>query len=300
MSLAEKLTSIKTKLTKLLSDCNTALVAKGATEVTSLTEVPTAIESVQSGGEIAKPYIDSKAITNWSSFFARGKNNLEWLDYIDTSNGTDFSSMFNDNDTVTTIPQLDTSKGTYFAYMFYSAEGITTVPVLNTICGTDFTHMFASATKLQSVTFLNTSNGTNFSSMFSRAYKLVSVYGLDVSKAFTLEGLFYDCWLLETVQEPLNCINCNRFTSAFYSCIALKNIEFVPETIKISISFSDSPDLTAESVQSIFDGLATVTSAQTLTLNANTKILQSQVDAANAKGWTVAGGTIVSEEEYYG
>lgn len=80
----------------------------------------------------------------------------------------------------------------------------------------------------------------------------------------------------------------------------LTNIKFVSNTIKVSMNLGWCKKLTAESKQSIIDGLATVETAQTLTLHADAKILQSQVDSANAKGWTVAGGTVVSEEEYYG
>ena len=86
----------------------------------------------------------------------------------------------------------------------------------------------------------------------------------------------------------------------FRGCTNLEDVRFAPNTLSISTSLSNSGKLTSESVQSIIDGLTTVETAQTLTLNANTKILQSQVDSANAKGWTVAGGTVVSEEEYYG
>ena len=50
---------------------------------------------------------------------------------------------------------------------------------------------------------------------------------------------------------------------------------------------------------SIINGLAVVETTRTLTLPTNLKILQSQVDSANAKGWTIAGGKVVSEEEYY-
>lgn len=84
------------------------------------------------------------------------------------------------------------------------------------------------------------------------------------------------------------------------SCDALEEFYPVANTIKISISFANCPNLIPESRQAIFDGLATVETAQTLTLHKNLKILQSQVDSANAKGWTIAGGTVVSEEEYYG
>jgi hypothetical protein len=46
--------------------------------------------------------------------------------------------------------------------------------------------------------------------------------------------------------------------------------------------------LTAESIQSIIDGLATVTTAQTLTLNKAIVLTDEQKATINAKGWTLA------------
>ena len=86
MSLIEKLTSIKTKLTKLLSDCNTALVAKGAAEVTSLAEVPTAIESVQSGGSGGVETID-----DYEAYYTRPS---WWLPYPELTEGDDINEIF--------------------------------------------------------------------------------------------------------------------------------------------------------------------------------------------------------------
>lgn len=87
---------------------------------------------------------------------------------------------------------------------------------------------------------------------------------------------------------------------AFNNCSNLEDVTFAPNTLSLSTSLASSSKLTNTTKESIFNGLATVETAQTLTLNASVKILQSQVDSANAKGWTVAGGTVVSEEEYYG
>lgn len=116
----------------------------------------------------------------------------------------------------------------------------------------------------------------------------------------TMAYFAYDAYKLKTILGAFDLSQCTVMTNAFVWAEALEDIEFVPNTIKISINFGNSGNLTNASKQSIIDGLATVETAQTLTLHANLKILQSQVDSANAKGWTVAGGTVVSEEEYYG
>lgn len=128
-----------------------------------------------------------------------------------------------------------------------------------------------------------------------------TMVGFDATKISALRNTF-SYSTLTSIQEPLDFSN---FTNAFNidSCFGtstLVDIRFVAESIKVSISFAFCVNLSNESKQSIFDGLAVVTTAQTLTLPAKLKILQSQVDSANAKGWTVAGGTVVSEEEYYG
>ena len=97
---------------------------------------------------------------------------------------------------------------------------------------------------------------------------------------------------------PLDFSYATNVSNDFYGCLALKEVRFAPNSLKLSTSLSNSNLLSTDSIQSIIDGLATVETAQTLTLHNNLKILQSQVDSANAKGWTVAGGTVVSEEEY--
>lgn len=264
------------------------------------TKVEQLIEKAQNSGDDIC-YTTLENFTNWSYFCANNQGIAIIERYPDiTKNGTDFSSMFNGSDKIKIVPLFNTSKAKNMSRTFYSCTIFTELPTFDTSNVENFDHTFATCINLTSMTFNSTSKGTKFYSLFSRAYKLVEVYGLDVSNATSVDGIFFDCFALETVHEPLNFAKAGNLTSIFNNCGALKNVRFVAETLKKSVSFAQSPLLTIESKQSIFDGLATVTTATTLTLNANTKILQSQVDAANAKGWTVAGGTIVSEEEYYG
>lgn len=298
MSLVEKLNSVKTRVNNIENAIDSSGVLDD-TDGTVTDKVNLLIEKAQNaGGEIRKPYIDTRLITDWSYFFSYASN-WDIAFEIDTSNGTNFSNMyFRCERKVSEFPWIDTSKGTNFSNMYNYCWAIKQCPLTDVGNGTAFNYMLANCDALQSVK-LNTHKGVSFNDMLSRCTSLMSAE-IYTENATNLTGLFYDDYRLVTIVSPLDFSKVTNLTSTFYGCKALKNIEFVRETIKISISFSNSPDLTAESKQSIFDGLATVTTAQTLTLNANTKILQSQVDAANAKGWTVAGGTIVSEDEYYG
>ena len=129
--------------------------------------------------------------------------------------------------------------------------------------------------------------------------KEIEILG-DTSKITTFLGAFNRRNTLDKIIGELDFSSCTNFTNTFNGCSALQLFTPKKETIKVSISFKDSPNLTDVTIEAIFDGLAPVEDTQTLTLNNQVKILQSQVDSANAKGWTVAGGTVVSEEEYYG
>ena len=148
----------------------------------------------------------------------------------------------------------------------------------------------------------NCSNFMNFMSTnpsYVGTIKEVEIIG-NTSKVTTWLGAFNQRKTLEKIIGELDFSNNTNFTNTFVGCSALQLFTPKKETISLSISFSNSPDLLNKSKQAIFDGLAPVETTQTLTLNNQVKILQSQVDSANAKGWTVAGGTVVSEEEYYG
>lgn len=167
---------------------------------------------------------------------------------------------------------------TNFAYFCYARPDL--VPRLkysDTANSTEFLYMFASigSNIAQNVIVpsIDTRKGKNFTNMFIYSSGIVEIGLLDLSNATSVQNMFS-------------------------ACRALERISFAKECIKLSISFSNSDKLDNASKQSIFDGLATVGTAQTLTLHTNLKILQSQVDDANAKGWTVAGGIVVSEEEY--
>lgn len=173
------------------------------------------------------------------------------------------------------LTELSTPNGC-IAQMFAFNYGVKKV-VLNFPNGLQkMNNLFATTKNLEEVTLnFSTKNVTHFNVAFqaSTARKIIGI--LDFSSA-------------------------TNVMSMFNGSSNLEEVTFAQNTLSVSMSLAQSSKLTADSVQSIIDGLATVETAQTLTLSANAKILQSQVDSANAKGWTIAGGTVVSEEEYYG
>lgn len=79
--------------------------------------------------------------------------------------------------------------------------------------------------------------------------------------------------------------------SPFTRCTSLAEIRFTKESIKYGLSFERSSQLSDESIQSILDGLATVSSTQTLAFNSAVyaKLTEEQKQSATDKGWTITG-----------
>lgn len=125
--------------------------------------------------------------------------------------------------------------------------------------------------------------------IFHSAKNLKRAVGFDTSKLTSAYGLCFGCALLETVQEPFDFTNVTNTSAAFSSANSLRNIRFVAETIKVSISIP-SPVLSNDSIKSIIDGLGTVETAQTLTLHKDVKakLTEEQLATITSKNWNLA------------
>lgn len=96
---------------------------------------------------------------------------------------------------------------------------------------------------------------------------------------------------LQTIVGELDFSECepNRQQNPFKGCTSLIEVRFTPESIKQNLSFTQSYQLSDESIQSIIDGLATVSSTQTLSLNSAVyaKLTEEQKQSVTDKGWTI-------------
>lgn len=126
---------------------------------------------------------------------------------------------------------------------------------------------------------------TNF---FRNCENLVTAPVINFCNATSAQYLFGDCANLETV-ELLNISSSTSNLNNFSGCVKLKNIKFAQSCIKANISFADSPLLTDESIQSIIDGLATVTNDTKITFHTDTvaKITEAQQIQITNKNWYV-------------
>lgn len=98
---------------------------------------------------------------------------------------------------------------------------------------------------------------------------------------------------LQTIVGELDFSECepNRQQTPFKGCTSLIEVRFTPESIKQDLAFTQSAQLSDESIQSILDGLANVSTSHTLSLNPEVyaKLTEEQKQSATDKGWTITG-----------
>ena len=153
-------------------------------------------------------------------------------------------------------------------------------------------YIFRSATGLESITLKCTTRGvaTHAHGAFSRCSDLKF---LDLSEFNTTFGtstdVFYSCTKLEEIRGEIENTTTN-WTLWFESCVKLREVRFKANSIKGNFTISKSPLLSAESVQSIVDGLADMTGGTSykLTLHADVKakLTEEQLATIAAKNWT--------------
>lgn len=215
------------------------------------------IKAITSITEAGNPYKDTATITNWNRWFANGER-LKYAEFLDTSGGTDFSYMFYNNvymkDDEFPFDKIDTSNGENFEYCMRNCREFT---------GSNFA--------------LNLSKGKNLRSMFSECRKMIGLPVLDIPLAVNLRGFLYNCSKLVTVNGlKISNLYTSNMELMFYGATSLTNINFIGEgQIKVNsndLSLADSPNLTVESLVSLFDALADNTGEETVyTVNIGSK-----------------------------
>jgi hypothetical protein len=145
--------------------------------------------------------------------------------------------------------------------------------------------LFKNAVNITSIDFyIDCANSKNGVGMFYNTKSLKYIKGVNCSKMTTIRQMFVES-VIEIIEMPLDIALVTDTTQAFGA--QLKEIRFVKECIKVSLNFQYSSLLSAESIQSIIDGLATVETAQTLTLHKNIVLTDEQKATINSKGWTL-------------
>ncbi len=146
--------------------------------------------------------------TKTTAWFLEMENleSITGIQYLNTSEVTDMSSMFNDCGALTSldVSHFDTQKVTNMSYMFYGCVVLTSLDVSG----------------------FNTSNVTNMSGMFGAgSVTTLDVSGFDTRKVTNMRGMFYYCNRLTSLD--LSSFNTSKVTDMermFYDCPSLRTI----------------------------------------------------------------------------
>ena len=278
-------------------------------EEATLENLPPAIQAIieAGGGSVeANPYEElymqrTNNATNMAGLFAYYSLSELDLSDLDTSKATNMNYMFNycDNLTELNLSGFDTSNVTDMSNMFSYCKALISLDLSNwnTNKVTDMGYMFNYCNNLTSLDLsgFNTSNVTNMSNMFSYCKALISLdlSSFDISKITSLIYTFQNCENLTSLDlsnwDVSKCTTASAFSNTFYGCKALTDFK-APKNISTAMSFSSCSNLTHDSLMSIINNLATVTSTKKLTLGATNlaKLTNEEKAIATNRGWTLA------------
>jgi len=218
---------------------------------------------------------------------------------IDTRRVTNMYGMFQNCSSLTSLDAsgFNTQNVTSMQNMFSNCSSVTSLDVsgFSTQNVTSMNGMFNGCSSLTSldVSGFNTQNVTNTNAMFQGCAGLTSldVSGFRTQNVTGMNGMFLNCSSLTFINlgDKFDASKVSSVTNMFQFCSSLKTITGNFKNLSISLNLAACP-LDHDSALRIINGLATVTTAQTLTLSSTTKSTLSATEKAVLinKGWTLA------------
>lgn len=138
---------------------------------------------------------------------------------------------------------------------------------------------------------INSSKAKTCQSGFRAMPNCIEIRKLDTSLMTDIRYLCNASTKLKTIAEPLDFSNVTLANSPFGGCNNLEYIRFVENSIPVSLDFRACEKLTVESLMSIINGLADLTSGTSRTLyigSANiSKLSTEQLQIAYDKNWLI-------------
>lgn len=239
-------------------------------------------------------------VTNAEWIF--GETQVVKVPNLSFQNTTGVKGIFRDCQKLTSVANFNIPNATNVAEAFKGCTNLTTIGVLSIPKVQTFNNLFYNCKALESIEQFNVSSATNLASLFAQSNNLKSVdFVNSTSKVTNFSGLFAGKTVLETA-KGLDLSSATNLASMFASCSNLKNITFVENSIKINFNLGSSSLLSDESIQSLINGLATVETAQNLTIHNDvaTKLTDEQKATISSKNWNIVipqGGEVKTELE---
>ena len=239
-----------------VSDISSNIVFVG--NYNNVAEIRKALGNVTIKEIVFDKSFNTYAPTSLNSFF-KNLSSLETitdLEYLNTANVTDMSSMFHSCRKLTDldISNLNTENVTDMSSMFHSCRNLTELNLsnFNTANVKNMRSMFDGCGNLTGLNLsnFNTTNVTNMSHMFSKCTVLAS---LDLSKFNTtnvtnMSHMFSECTVLASLDfSKFNTENVTEMISMFYSCGNLTSLDLsnfnTAKVMNMSYMFNKCSDL---------------------------------------------------------
>lgn len=278
MSIASEITRLQTAKANL----KTSIEAKGVTVPSNATldSYSGYVDSIS--GIVSTLYVrDFPTIRfGYSSFTSIPSN-------INFTGVTDFSNMFKRSN-ITTVSQgdIDTSSGVDFTSMFDECESLTSVAGIDTSNGTRFEYMFGSCFYLQTLPSLDTSKGTVFYGAFSYMTRLVTMPEYDLSSATNISNI---------IEDSYNLINLGGFKDLGKAYLTSKSANYSYYTLNVlGDSYSPNNNISYASLMNIINDLYDIATkgckAQKLVLGSTlmAKLTAEEIAIATNKGWSIS------------
>lgn len=182
------------------------------------------------------------------------------LPMINTSSMSTFSSNHFGNG-LRTIG-LDLTSATTFASIFAAHKSIERLELRNTQNVTSFYGMLEDCVTIKYVSIDSMKSCGTLARFAVYARNLLSLsFGNEEIKVGTYEKAFQGCRLLKEINGRFNMDYATNVSYTFNGCYSLEKVEFVENTLRMSLSFGDCFNLSRDSMISIFESLSPDVSA---------------------------------------
>lgn len=177
-------------------------------------------------------------------------------------------------------------QATTISFMRSQYDGDLVFALPNTL--TSLYEKFRECPKVKNITVISKNPITNCYRTFQYCPELTSItLNADTSQCTNFNMPFYNCVKLVSINgKELDFSSATNVTGCFTGCTALEEVRFALGSLSLSITIPSSK-LSDESIQSIIDGLATVSTAQTLTLHRGLVLNDELKATIQGKGWTL-------------
>lgn len=219
------------------------------------------------------------------------------MPFIDTTEWTSTSQMFEDVNTLQTVKLFDTSSVTDMSRMFLYCSSLTSIPLFNTSNVVDMSYMLNTCSLLTSIPLFNTSKVTTMHKAFGGT-SITEIPQFDTSNVINMELTFAGCSKLITIPQ-MNAGKWKNVSEMFgEGCVSITNIGgFIglgkeKDLVGTNTMFDwkDEVDLSRDQALNIINNLYDRTTANYSVLEIyipSRNITEDDIAVATNKGWIV-------------